>query len=104
MRGRWELWETKARALRVQRAGAGCWGLDEAAARCHSAAEGKQKLMFASSLSTGLDELKKELSDDRASFAYARVTYANDKESTRDKFVFIVSLQRSSGASSGREG
>lgn len=41
--------------------------------------------------STGLDELKQQLSDDRASFAYVRVTYANDKESTRDKFVFIVS-------------
>ncbi|ORY49288.1 hypothetical protein BCR35DRAFT_310807 [Leucosporidium creatinivorum] len=48
------------------------------------------KLKLTGSGSGGLDELKKELSDDRASFAYARVTYANDKESTRDKFVFIT--------------
>lgn len=38
----------------------------------------------------GLDELKPKFSDDRASFAYVRITYANDKESTRDKFILIT--------------
>lgn len=30
------------------------------------------------------------LQDGRASFAYARVRYSNDKESQREKFIFIV--------------
>ncbi|KAK4053212.1 hypothetical protein OIO90_003986 [Microbotryomycetes sp. JL221] len=38
----------------------------------------------------GLDELKQHLSDDRASFGYAKITYANDKESQREKFIFIT--------------
>ncbi|KAL8287690.1 hypothetical protein RQP46_003548 [Phenoliferia psychrophenolica] len=38
----------------------------------------------------GLEELKTKLSDDRASFAYVRVSYANDKESQRSKFIFVT--------------
>jgi hypothetical protein len=38
----------------------------------------------------GLDELREHLDDGRASFAYARVTYANDKESQREKFVLVT--------------
>jgi hypothetical protein len=38
----------------------------------------------------GLAELCEALADSRASFAYARVTYANDKESRREKFVLVV--------------
>jgi len=38
----------------------------------------------------GLTELCEVLQDSRASFAYARVTYANDKESQREKFILIV--------------
>ncbi|KDE08435.1 hypothetical protein MVLG_01470 [Microbotryum lychnidis-dioicae p1A1 Lamole] len=38
----------------------------------------------------GLDELKTKFADERASFAYARITYSNDKESTGDKFIFIT--------------
>jgi hypothetical protein len=38
----------------------------------------------------GLDELRDALDDSRASYAYARVQYANDKESQREKFVLVV--------------
>jgi hypothetical protein len=38
----------------------------------------------------GLDELRDALDDGRASYAYARVQYANDKESQREKFVLVV--------------
>jgi len=38
----------------------------------------------------GLTELREVLEDGRASFAYARVRYSNDKESQREKFILIV--------------
>lgn len=38
----------------------------------------------------GLSELKEKLDDTQAQYAYARVEYANDTESTRVKFAFIV--------------
>jgi len=38
----------------------------------------------------GLSELREVLDDSRASYAYARVTYSNDKESQREKFILIV--------------
>ncbi|KAG8802430.1 hypothetical protein FRC17_006416, partial [Serendipita sp. 399] len=38
----------------------------------------------------GLSELKEHLSDDNASFAYVRVSYSNDRESQREKFVLVV--------------
>jgi len=38
----------------------------------------------------GLTELREVLQEGRASFAYVRVTYANDKESQREKFILIV--------------
>lgn len=38
----------------------------------------------------GVSELREALDDARASFAYARVTFANDKESQREKFVLVV--------------
>jgi len=37
----------------------------------------------------GFAELKDALQDSNASYAYARVQYSNDKESQREKFVFI---------------
>lgn len=37
-----------------------------------------------------LSELREVLQDGRASYAYARVKYANDKESQREKFILIV--------------
>ncbi len=37
-----------------------------------------------------LDELKDNLDEGKASFAYGRVSYANDKESKREKFILVV--------------
>jgi len=38
----------------------------------------------------GLIELCEVLQDGRASFAYVRVRYSNDKESQREKFILVV--------------
>jgi len=38
----------------------------------------------------GLSELRDALDDSRASYGYARVTYSNDKESQREKFILVV--------------
>lgn len=38
----------------------------------------------------GLNELREILDEAKASYAYVRVTYANDKESTREKFILVV--------------
>ncbi|KAF2813569.1 actin depolymerizing protein [Mytilinidion resinicola] len=40
--------------------------------------------------SGGLEELKTHLLDDQAQYAYLRVEYANDSESTRVKFALII--------------
>ncbi|KAF7344523.1 Actin depolymerizing protein [Mycena sanguinolenta] len=48
------------------------------------------KLKLTSTGTGGLAELREALSDDKASFAYARVAYSNDKESTREKFILVV--------------
>ena len=40
----------------------------------------------------GLTELREALDDSKASYAYVRITYANDKESTRQKFILVVSV------------
>lgn len=37
-----------------------------------------------------LDELSEILDDSRASYAYARVSFSNDKESIREKFILVV--------------
>ncbi|KAF7316371.1 ADF-like domain-containing protein [Mycena indigotica] len=52
------------------------------------------KLTVTASGSGGLAELREALDDGKASFAYARVSYSNDKESTREKFILVVSLDR----------
>ncbi|KAF2432646.1 cofilin/tropomyosin-type actin-binding protein [Tothia fuscella] len=38
----------------------------------------------------GLEELKEKLDDGQAQYAYVRVEYANDTESTRVKFALII--------------
>ncbi|KAJ7064916.1 ADF-like domain-containing protein [Mycena amicta] len=38
----------------------------------------------------GLTELREALDDGKASFAYARVSYSNDAESRREKFILVV--------------
>lgn len=52
--------------------------------------EQSDKLILSATGSGGLDELKDKLEDHQASFVYARITYANDKESQRHKFILII--------------
>ncbi|THV04685.1 actin depolymerizing protein [Dendrothele bispora CBS 962.96] len=48
------------------------------------------KLVLTKTGSGGLSELKEVLDDTKASYAYVRVSYSNDKESTREKFILVV--------------
>ncbi|KAH7907294.1 hypothetical protein BJ138DRAFT_1070480 [Hygrophoropsis aurantiaca] len=48
------------------------------------------KLKVTQTGTNGLSELRDAFVDSKASFAYARVTYSNDKESQREKFILIV--------------
>ncbi|GBE88744.1 hypothetical protein SCP_1401490 [Sparassis crispa] len=48
------------------------------------------KLHLTATGTGGLDELREQLNDSTASYAYARVQYANDKESKREKFIYVV--------------
>ncbi|KAL0959943.1 hypothetical protein HGRIS_011607 [Hohenbuehelia grisea] len=48
------------------------------------------KLVVTSTGTGDLSELKEALDDNKASFAYARVKYSNDKESIREKFILVV--------------
>ncbi|KNZ78312.1 Coactosin [Termitomyces sp. J132] len=48
------------------------------------------KLQVTQTGTGGLAELREVLDDTKASYAYARVTYSNDKESTREKFILVV--------------
>ncbi|GAA6061276.1 hypothetical protein JCM10212_004682 [Sporobolomyces blumeae] len=50
----------------------------------------EDKLTLTATGSGGLDELKTHLKEENASFAYVRVKYSNDKESFREKFIFVV--------------
>jgi len=52
--------------------------------------ERSDKLVLTRTGTGGLTELSEELQDDRASYAYVRVQYANDKESKREKFILVV--------------
>jgi len=55
----------------------------------HAAPTGS-KLALSATGSGGLSELAEQLSPDAVQYGYARVEYANDSESKRIKFVFIV--------------
>ncbi|KAJ6588762.1 actin depolymerizing protein [Mycena capillaripes] len=48
------------------------------------------KLQLTSTGTGGLGELRDALDDGKASYAYVRVAYSNDKESTREKFILVV--------------
>lgn len=48
------------------------------------------KLKLTSTGTGGLAELRESLDDSKASFAYVRVKYSNDKESVREKFILVV--------------
>jgi len=52
--------------------------------------EGSDKLTLARKGTGGLSELQDALEDCKASYAYARVIYSNDKESQREKFILVV--------------
>ncbi|KAG6854087.1 hypothetical protein C0991_010500 [Blastosporella zonata] len=54
------------------------------------------KLQVTQTGTGGLPELREVLDDTKASYAYARVTYSNDKESTREKFILVVTIPVSS--------
>jgi len=48
------------------------------------------KLVVTKTGTGGLSELKDSLNDSNASFGYVRVTFANDKQSQREKFILVV--------------
>ncbi|KIJ61636.1 hypothetical protein HYDPIDRAFT_159342 [Hydnomerulius pinastri MD-312] len=48
------------------------------------------KLLVTKTGSGGLTELRDAFNDSKASYGYARVTYSNDKESQREKFILVV--------------
>ncbi|KAH9061071.1 hypothetical protein EDB87DRAFT_1560811 [Lactarius vividus] len=48
------------------------------------------KLVVTATGSGGLAELQEKLDPAKASYAYARVTYSNDKESQREKFILVT--------------
>ncbi|KAF8581333.1 actin depolymerizing protein [Ramaria rubella] len=48
------------------------------------------RLVLTATGTGGLTELRENLDDARASFAYVRVEYSSDKESKREKFVLVV--------------
>ncbi|KAJ7754517.1 ADF-like domain-containing protein [Mycena metata] len=48
------------------------------------------KLQLTKTGTGGLSELRDVLDDGKASYAYVRVAYSNDKESTREKFILVV--------------
>ncbi|KAJ7634747.1 actin depolymerizing protein [Roridomyces roridus] len=48
------------------------------------------KLKLAQTGTGGLAELRDILDESKASYAYVRVAYSNDKESTREKFILVV--------------
>lgn len=52
--------------------------------------EKSDKLKLTQTGTGGLSELKDALDDYRASYGYVRVSYSNDKESTREKFILVV--------------
>ncbi|KAF5310518.1 hypothetical protein D9619_008015 [Psilocybe cf. subviscida] len=52
--------------------------------------EKSDKLKVTKTGTGDLAELKEALDDSKASYGYARVSYANDKESKREKFILVV--------------
>ena len=56
----------------------------------HDQGDRSDKLVVTATGTGGLAELQEQLDPDKASYAYARVTYSNDKESQREKFILIT--------------
>jgi len=53
-------------------------------------ADRSDKLVLTETGTGGLNELREKLDESKASFAYVRVQYANDKESKREKFILVI--------------
>ena len=51
------------------------------------------KLQVSKTGTGGLTELQENLDNGKASYAYVRVMYANDKESKREKFILVVRVK-----------
>ncbi|UNI19355.1 hypothetical protein JDV02_005542 [Purpureocillium takamizusanense] len=62
----------------------------------HAAGSG-QKLTLSRTGSGGVAELSSALDDAQVQYGYARVEYANDKESRRVKFVLVVWIGEGTG-------
>jgi hypothetical protein len=54
------------------------------------ASDRSDKLVLTKTGSGGLEELRDELDDSKASFGYARVKFANDSQSQREKFILVI--------------
>ncbi|PPQ75593.1 hypothetical protein CVT24_010899, partial [Panaeolus cyanescens] len=52
--------------------------------------ERSDKLKLTQTGTGGLSELTGILDESKASYAYVRVSYSNDKESTREKFILVI--------------
>ncbi|KAF9051579.1 ADF-like domain-containing protein [Panaeolus papilionaceus] len=52
--------------------------------------ERSDKLKLTRTGTGGLDELTDNLDESKASYAYVRVSYSNDKESKREKFILVI--------------
>ncbi|GAA5974267.1 hypothetical protein JCM21900_003249 [Sporobolomyces salmonicolor] len=50
----------------------------------------EDRLVLTATGTGGLPEIKGQLKDDNASFAYIRVKYANDAQSFREKFILVT--------------
>jgi hypothetical protein len=48
------------------------------------------KLVVTATGTGGLAELQEKLDPAKASYAYVRITYSNDKESRREKFILVT--------------
>lgn len=55
-----------------------------------SQSDRSDKLQVTATGTGGLDELRDRLEENKASYAYARIRYSNDKESQREKFILVV--------------
>ena len=54
-----------------------------------SQSDRSDKLLLSQIGTGGLSELRELFDDSKASYAYVRVQYSNDKESQREKFIFV---------------
>lgn len=56
----------------------------------HGQSDRSDKLGVTATGTGGLAELQEKLDPAKASYAYVRITYSNDKESQREKFILVT--------------